>query len=558
MDSDDELLGASDSEIVAVGDYYYISSDTESSGEEESDCGPDDYEPYEVTDEIASMREKRYVILTEKDIHERQEEGIKRVSSVFSIPRESACILLRQYKWNISKLSDEWFADEERVRKSVGLPANEVLLPDSQTLTCGICFEGYSTNALSSASCVHFYCHECWEGYISASINDGPGCLALRCPEPSCSAMVLEETINRLAKDEDKVKYKQLLLRSYIEDSKKIKWCPAPDCTCAVEFLGDGNYDVSCMCRFSFCWNCTEETHRPVSCETVSKWILKNSAESENVNWIIANSKPCPKCKKPIEKNHGCMHMTCRPPCNYQFCWLCLGPWSEHGSTTGGNNACNRYESAKEQGLFDEAEAKREQAKNSIMRYTHYYERWVSNQKSRQKAQADLQKFDTKNLAELSDVLGTPESQLKFIPEAWSQIVECRRVLQWTYAYGYYLEDKVKSEFFVYLQGEAESGLERLHKCAEKDIHAVLPNANNLSPTLKDFIEFRVKLVDLTRVTRTFFENLVRALEEGLEDVRGTDQSTSKKRSKNNTGASCKKPSARSKSGRNKVARTSR
>jgi hypothetical protein len=30
---------------------------------------------------------------------------------------------------------------------------------------------------------------------------------------------------------------------------------------------------------------------------------------------------------------------------------LCLGPWSEHGSTTGGNNACNRYESAKEQGL---------------------------------------------------------------------------------------------------------------------------------------------------------------------------------------------------------------
>jgi hypothetical protein len=56
MDSDDELRGASDSEIVAVGDYYYISSDTESSAdEEESDCGGDDYE---VADEIADMREK--------------------------------------------------------------------------------------------------------------------------------------------------------------------------------------------------------------------------------------------------------------------------------------------------------------------------------------------------------------------------------------------------------------------------------------------------------------------------------------------------------------------
>ena len=30
---------------------------------------------------------------------------------------------------------------------------------------------------------------------------------------------------------------------------------------------------------------CTEEAHRPVDCGTVGKWILKNSAESENMNW---------------------------------------------------------------------------------------------------------------------------------------------------------------------------------------------------------------------------------------------------------------------------------
>lgn len=30
---------------------------------------------------------------------------------------------------------------------------------------------------------------------------------------------------------------------------------------------------------------CTEEAHRPVDCATVAKWILKNSAESENMNW---------------------------------------------------------------------------------------------------------------------------------------------------------------------------------------------------------------------------------------------------------------------------------
>lgn len=73
-----------------------------------------------------------------------------------------------------------------------------------------------------------------------------------------------------------------------------------------------------------------EDAHHPVDCDTVAKWMLKNRMESENVSWVLANSKPCPKCKVPIEKNGGCMHMTCRPPCGYEFCWLWLGSWSQH------------------------------------------------------------------------------------------------------------------------------------------------------------------------------------------------------------------------------------
>lgn len=36
-----------------------------------------------------------------------------------------------------------------------------------------------------------------------------------------------------------------------------------------------------------------------------------------------------------------------------------------------------------------------------------------------------------------------------------TQIVECRRVLKWTYAYGYYLSEHehAKRQFFEYLQG---------------------------------------------------------------------------------------------------------
>ncbi|KAK4605790.1 hypothetical protein RGQ29_000184 [Quercus rubra] len=460
-----------------------------------------------------------FTILSEADIHQRQEDDIMRISTVLSISKVAASILLRYYNWSVSKVHDEWFADEEKVRRSVGLLEKPVVeYPNARELTCGICFETYPFDRIHTAACGHPFCSSCWAGYISTAINDGPGCLMLRCPDPSCGAVVGQDMINVLASDEDKEKYSRYFIRSYIEDNRKTKWCPFPGCDYAVDFIvGSGSYDVTCRCSYSFCWNCTEEAHRPVDCGTVAKWILKNSAESENMNWILANSKPCPKCKRPIEKNQGCMHITCTPPCKFEFCWLCLGAWSDHGERTGGFYACNRYETAKQEGVYDEAEKRREMAKNSLERYTHYYERWATNQSSRQKALADLQQMQTVHLEKLSDIQCQPESQLKFITEAWLQIVECRRVLKWTYAYGYYLSEHehAKRLFFEYLQGEAEAGLERLHQCAEKELQVYL-NAEGPS---KDFNEFRTKLAGLTSVTRNYFENLVRALENGLSDV---------------------------------------
>ncbi|VAI74594.1 probable E3 ubiquitin-protein ligase ARI8 isoform X2 [Triticum urartu] len=566
MDSDSEMPVASDEEMVDDEDYYYYSDEGEgddgdasgggASGDEDVSAG--DYEGREAegSDEAVSTREQRYIVLSEKDISERQEEDISEVSALLLIPREEASVLLHHYKWDISKVNDEWFSDEDKVRGIVGLLMNGTDIHNSRKLTCGICFEGYSSDMMSSAGCAHFYCHECWEGYISAAVSQGPGCLSLRCPDPSCSAIVLQGMINKLGKHEDKEKYARFALRAYVESRKKTKWCPAPDCTCAVEFVSDVNYDVSCNCTFRFCWNCTEEAHRPVNCETVSKWILKNSAESENMNWILANSKPCPKCQRPIEKNQGCMHMTCTPPCKFEFCWLCLGSWVEHGERTGGFYACNRYESAKKEGVYDEAEARRERAKHSLERYMHYYERWASNQTSRQKAISDLQKAEKEQLAKLTDIYGIPETQLKFIIEAWSQIIECRRVLQWTYAYGYYLEDKVKSGFFEYLQGEAESGLERLHQCAEKDLLAFLPFSKHDTtedhPSPAEFGEFRVKLAGLTSITRNYFENLVRALEDGLEDVQCAGEAATSSKATNS-----KKGGAKGKAAKKQPSRSS-
>lgn len=98
------------------------------------------------------------------------------------------------------------------------------------------------------------------------------------------------------------------------------------------------------------------------------------------------------------------------------------------------------------------------------------------------------------------------------------QIIECRRVLKWSYSYGYYLpqEERTKKQFFEYLQGEAEVGLERLHHCAEEELQHFVDETDDLST---DFDDFRKKLIGLTKVTKTYFENLVKALENDLADV---------------------------------------
>lgn len=533
MDSEDDMLDAND--VDSYDDDYYYSGDAMYS-DDADDADDDDDDGYGFSDNDSdhgsvNRQQKNYTILTEEDIRERQEDDITRVSSVLSISRDSACMLLRHYNWNVDNVHEAWFADEEKVRKTVGLlDESHNRSSKAKQLVCGICFDSHPLDRIKSTACGHPFCNTCWTAYISNSINNGPGCLSLRCPVPSCGAAVGVNMVNILASDEDKKKYHRFILRSYIEGNTKTKWCPAPGCEFAVEFnLGNesGSYDVSCNCSYGFCWNCTEEAHRPVGCETVSKWILKNSAESENMNWILANSKPCPRCKRPIEKNHGCMHMTCTPPCKFEFCWLCLGQWSDHGERTGGFYACNRYEVAKQEGAYDESERRREMAKNSLERYTHYYERWATNQSSRQKALADLNQMQTVHLAKLSEKQSLPETQLKFIIEAWLQIVECRRVLKWTYAYGYYITEKehTKRQFFEYLQGEAEAGLERLHQCAEKELHTYLTE----NAVKEDFTKFRTKLTDLTTVTRKYFENLVGALENGLADVDTRAQSSKTK-----------------------------
>ena len=52
-------------------------------------------------------------------------------------------------------------------------------------------------------------------------------------------------------------------------------------------------------------FGCRAEAHHPAYCVEVSAWAKKQTDDGGNAKWLLANTKPCPKCNKAIEKNQG-------------------------------------------------------------------------------------------------------------------------------------------------------------------------------------------------------------------------------------------------------------
>ena len=116
-------------------------------------------------------------------------------------------------------------------------------------------------------------------------------------------------------------------LENFVTSSKDLRWCPGAGCDKIVR-SGAACTSVKCTvanggCGAAFCVRCGEEAHQPAGCPALAEWAEKCQNESETANWILANTKRCPKCQTRIEKNQGCNHMSCSQ-CKYEFCWMCM------------------------------------------------------------------------------------------------------------------------------------------------------------------------------------------------------------------------------------------
>lgn len=435
-------------------------------------------------------------------IRREMEKVVDDVAGVLDLPRECASTLLRHFRWEKERLYDTYYADPERTRAKAGIAGLGVSAAPTGPFECEVCFDEVGPSEGFSLGCKHTFCRTCWRDFFSVVVREGPSCVFSRCMMNDCNEAVTEATVAAMARKEDAVVYDQHVLRQFVHIAKSMAWCPAPDCPNA--FVSRGYVgDVVCECGMKFCFRCGSEAHQPVDCVMLEKWLEKCNNESETANWILANTKKCPKCSVRIEKNQGCNHMTCRNSgCRYEFCWICMGSWEEHGPKTGGFYTCNRYD-PKDTGTKSEGKRdKAAEAKRELDRYLHYYRRYAGHDeagrfatKLRSKTRSRIRAIQEKSSGEWVDA--------EFLASAAEVVIECRRVLKYTYVLCYYLDDGPEKTLLEHQQEMLEHHTEALAELTEKD-----------SVCNSD----RAEVTNYTRVTQTFVKGIIGGVDGGMDE----------------------------------------
>eukprot|EP01098_Paradermamoeba_levis_P006157 TRINITY_DN2558_c0_g1_i1.p1 TRINITY_DN2558_c0_g1~~TRINITY_DN2558_c0_g1_i1.p1 ORF type:complete len:460 (-),score=80.00 TRINITY_DN2558_c0_g1_i1:255-1604(-) len=402
-------------------------------------------------DKIAEL----YRSMKPTEFEKRQIDMTKTVAELCAYPPDIAELLLVFYKWNVDQIQTNYFEDPDDVCRKAGVlyRADSSSIPKEKfVIECAICMEDVPSSQIFRLGCGHEpYCMTCWKLHIREKMKEGM--FFVNCMRPKCRILLSDSAYKLLADLEDHNKFRKAIRRSLVNLNPKMRCCPNPRlCNNIIEYTGPGTSrdTVTCTgCHYIFCFNCEREKHKPVTCEQMELWEEKarDPASKETMNWITANTKPCPKCKKHIFKDEGCNHMTCRPPsgCGHEFCWLCRGDWGEHGQHTGGYYSCNKYEVSTAKKDDDEAA----KVRSELERYLHFYNRYHnyhsdvvnSSEKKLKNAREKVTQFRSDPNPKRYGV--NPD----FIIRAVELEVECRKVLKYTYILAYFLEKNPKKKF---------------------------------------------------------------------------------------------------------------
>lgn len=171
----------------------------------------------------------------------------------------------------------------------------------------------------------------------------------------------------------------------------------------------------------------------------------------------------------------------------------------DHGQNTGGFYKCNRYDANKPDGSSTAAQ----RAKAELDRYLHYYQRFHGHD-SALKFAAGQREAAERKMVERQEAHRSTWIDVQFLKNAAEQVIDCRRVLKYTYVLGYFLEDdSPEKQLFEHHQELLEKNTEKLHEYTEQSLEAI----------------DRTQVVNLTRVTERFMASLLASMTGGVVDI---------------------------------------
>ena len=189
----------------------------------------------------------------------------RKVSDLLGCTQENAATLLRYFKWNQEKCIESYLENPEVISEAAGIKLDSENKPKLMSIpgfSCDICCNDEPGLLSLALACQHRFCIECYREYLTRKILKEGESRRIQCPG-DCSLIVNESILELIVDETTLVKYKQLLLRTFVDDQTFIKWCPAPNCETAIECKISRNKlkevvpTVKCLCGWNFCFGCS-------------------------------------------------------------------------------------------------------------------------------------------------------------------------------------------------------------------------------------------------------------------------------------------------------------
>ncbi|KAL5372819.1 hypothetical protein DPSP01_013189 [Paraphaeosphaeria sporulosa] len=191
-------------------------------------------------------------------------------------------------------------------------------------------------NPQISFSCNHTYCKDCFDlqvGTVLALRIKPP----LLCAHPGCKELIDLSIIQKHMSGPELDVLLKISFNHYIGKAAEYKPCDTPDCD--FSYLDpqaqnniDGDPDsgidgdarvMTCPeCLRQICTGCHAEPRVRISCADNGDEGVSNKLLTE-AYWGMANTKACPKCNAPMEKDEDCNHVQ-YPVCEEHMCWKCM------------------------------------------------------------------------------------------------------------------------------------------------------------------------------------------------------------------------------------------